>query len=98
MLDAGMHQPIDRVDPLTDVILGTRITGTTHLTGALRVQPIPCTDRALLVSVLAGTASSDTVGRNGPALIYSDGLTNIRAVKPMQLDGQGIRSLPASSQ
>jgi hypothetical protein len=97
LLSAGMSRPVDRVDPFRDVILGTRTTGSTHTRAHVDVRLIPSSNRAVLETVLTGHSTSDTVGRNGPVRIYSNGWTQISANKRLLVDEHGIEAMPASS-
>ena len=52
--------------------------------------------QALCHVILEGTTVSRTVGRNGPAVIYSRSTSRFRATKPVVFDpGNGFRTLPA---
>ena len=65
-LDTGMSRMVDDTTDVSDVILGTRITGKGKILGQVNVQLVPSTEHAHLKSTLAGRVTSDTVGRNGP--------------------------------
>jgi hypothetical protein len=47
--------------------------------------------------LMTGTAYSNTVGYNGPAVIYSTGVTGLAARKRLVLDQFGLRAYPAAS-
>jgi hypothetical protein len=97
LVDAGSSRLVDQYEPVTDLILGTRITATAHITGQVHVRLVPCDHAAMLATVMQTTAFSKSVGRNGPATIYSDGVTEIRATKRLIIDAEGIHEEPASS-
>lgn len=97
LVDLASRRPIDQYEPVTDVILGTRITANTHTTGQIRVQLVPCDHAVMLTTMMQATAASDSVGRNGPVTIYSDAATEIRASKRLRIDADGIYAEPASS-
>ncbi len=93
----GINDPINDVGPVRDVILGTQIVGTAHTVGSVRAELGEGPGAAVIRLALSGTAYSNSVGRNGPAVIYSRGATTLNGSKPLILDGQGLRSLPARS-
>lgn len=82
---AAAAEPINRVEPLRDVILGTQIRGDSHTTGHVTVAPIPSYNNALLELTSIGRIVSDNVGTNGPAVIRSTAFTNFAATKRVEL-------------
>lgn len=95
LVQVGFARDVDRVDPVRDVILGTRIRGTARTTGRVSTELFPHTERAVLDTVFKGTSASRTRGWNGPVTIYSDSRTRIHAIKRMVIDETGLRGLPA---
>ncbi len=97
LVQAGFTRNVDRVDPVRDVILGTRIRGTARTTGRLSLNLVPDTQQAVLELVLKGTSASGTRGWNGPVTIHSDSQTRIHAIKRIVIDQAGLRGVPAAS-
>jgi hypothetical protein len=97
LVGAGLARPIERTDPLIDTILGTRVRGTTHTSAHVHGRLIPSRQGAAIETVLAGIADSTSVGRNGPATIYSDSRTQLSARKRLMFDEYGIHVEPATS-
>ena len=97
MIRTGINRSVDDTSPVEDVILGTTVSGTGRTTGRLGVRLVPNDRRAVIELALRGTTHSDTVGFNGPARIYSDGVTELRGQKKLRIDGTGIEVLPATS-
>ena len=95
LLNAAAAEPIDRSDPVTDNILGTRINGTAHTSGAVSLRTVPSEERARLELISNGHSVSDNVGRNGPAVICSTGYTDYTATKLVELEYSAFRSRPA---
>jgi len=87
---AGMEREVDDVAPVTDQILGTSIRGTGRTVGRVEARLIPSTEQALICTALRATACSSTVGRNGPAVIYTQGQTEILGEKMLAIDSDGI--------
>lgn len=91
-------RPVDEVSPLHEWILGTEITGTGHTIGLLTVEVLPDRDGAArLKAVMSGTNYSKTVGHNGPAIIYSNGATQLTGTKLLRVTKDGVTSFPATS-
>ena len=97
LVAAGIEQPIDDVAPVTDVILGTNISGTGRTVGRLAVQLVPSEDKAMLETTLVGTTLTRTVGVNGPATVHTDGTTEILGTKRIVIDENGLASYPAKA-
>ena len=87
-----------KITPIQDCILGTSIQGTTHTVGQATAKLAESDRFAVIDTYLMATAYSNTVGRNGPVCIYSNGTTRIGAVKRLWIDENGLFSLPASFQ
>jgi hypothetical protein len=88
---------------VSDVVLGTPITGTGRLTGKLRMIPVPSPDKACFNAVFDGTIYCRTVGHNPQVTVHSHSITRFTASKEIVFDpGKGFYSLPtkiaASSQ
>ncbi len=60
------REQVDRIDPLTDCVLGTTIHGTSHLVGAMAAAPVGSQDEIKLVARLRGDATTEGRGYNGP--------------------------------
>src|SRR5262245_24549551 len=74
---------IDREVPVSEVILGTPVTGTARVLGEPRVELQPSEDQARFLMVISGTVHSQTTGRNGPAVIDGRSITYFTAIKPI---------------
>ncbi|MGC4006238.1 MAG: hypothetical protein QM811_25225 [Pirellulales bacterium] len=96
-LAAGMESQINEIAPITDNIMGTRIGGTTHTTANVFLTMRPNATKALFDMHLVGSVSSNTVGHNGPAIIYSRGLTSIDGHKVIEIDGDGLKQYAATA-
>jgi hypothetical protein len=94
---AGIEDPVNDVGPLTDVILGTRISGTVQTVGYVNAELGNTAQYAAIDILMTGTAYSNTVGYNGPAVIHSSAVTGLAGRKRLVLDANGLRSFPAAS-
>ena len=81
LLRAAAADPINRHDPITDVILGTRIRGRGHTTGTVSLATIPNDKMAIIKLTTDGRVVSQNVGYNGPAVIRSTGFTDFDATQ-----------------
>ena len=97
LLAAGIAGPVDRTEPVSDVILGTVIHGTGWTVGQTSVNLIPDANMGVFDAVLTAVNSSQTVGRNGPVCIYSSGRTGISSAKRFWADATGLYAYPAVS-
>jgi hypothetical protein len=96
-LAAGIEEDVDRMQPVTDVILGTQIHGTARTTGRTQVDVVPNDRSAQLDILLTGQAASNNVGYNGPVTIYSTGLTSISGRKILVMNADGLYGYGATA-
>jgi hypothetical protein len=96
-LAIGMERKVNRTEPLTDVILGTRIRGTGYTSGYVSTHLVPNPNRAVIDSLFEGTTQSRTIGRNGPATIHSAGQTVFQVRKRAYMDPDGLKTVPATA-
>lgn len=93
----GFEQPVDRITPVNDVILGTRVHGTARMTGGTTLRLVPDPNVARFHLLLAGTAVSNNVGYNRGVTICSTGVTALQACKEMWMDEAGLFSSLATA-
>ena len=89
-LSAGMIEPIDESQPVTDSILGASISGTGRTRGNVRIALVPSTDGARFEAVFEGAVETRTVGRKGPSRFGSRGVTQIVGRHRLRFDDKGI--------
>lgn len=94
---AGIAEPIDEIEPVTDVILGASVRGTGHNVGQVTAQLVPSETQARVDSVYCGTITSNTASYKGPARVSSYGVTRVETHKPILLGADGFSTLPATS-
>jgi hypothetical protein len=95
LLRAAANKPIDRRDPITDVILGTRIRGNGRTTGKVSLRTVPSDDKAIIQLDTDGRVVSQNVGRNGPAIIRTTGYTDFDAKVVVELNENRFVAYPA---
>jgi hypothetical protein len=96
-LIAAGADPVNRMEHITDNILGTRIHGDAFTTGTVEVGSIPSDGKAVLQFGSRGNVVSRNVGYNGPAVIRSTSHTNYTATKRVELSDEAFASHPASA-
>jgi hypothetical protein len=95
LLRDAAAKPINRNDPITDVILGTRIRGRGHTTGTVELATIPNDKMAVVKITTDGRVVSQNTGYNGPAVIRSTGFTDFDAIQLVEFTDTRFRALPA---
>jgi len=95
VLNGLLNKEIDHRIAVQDVVLGTRVTGWARIIGHPRVELEPSPQEARFRMVVTGTVYSQTVGRNGPAIIRGHSITRFSATKEVVFEpGKGFHSLP----
>jgi hypothetical protein len=84
-------ESMDRVDPLTDCILGTSIRGTSHLVGTLDASPVTSRDGIRLLASLRGDAVTQGRASNGPVRAHVNGHANVSGQGEILFDPNGFR-------
>ena len=97
LIEQMVDSDVDEESPFRDEILGTAITGTSHTKGKVQLTLVPEAERAVFQLNFEGSATSDTTGVNGPAIIESAGVTELRSQKRIALTADGISAEPAKT-
>ena len=87
---AGLEQAIDRTDPVNDVLLKVRISGTGHITAKVGVELVPNEEMAVVDLVTTGTILASTVGVRGPVQVYTDSNVPFQIRQRVYLRPEGI--------
>lgn len=96
-LAVGFSDRVDRVTPVSDVILGTSLRGTARFLANQSAATIPSARDARLNILLHGTVYSNNIGYNGPVTIRNSGVTSIAAAKQLIINEQGVFTAPATA-
>lgn len=97
VVEVAVGRPVDEVQPVQDCILGTAISGTGHTTGDVTVELARSNYYGAIDLVMLAATSTDTVGVNGPAKIFSTGVTKHASRKRLILNEFGLSSEPAAT-
>lgn len=93
MLEGLIDRTIDVTAPVSDVILGTPVTGVARLVGHPKVELCPSDDEAHFKVVVTGTVYSRTIGHGGQANVHGHSITHFTATKKVIYQpGEGFRS------
>ena len=89
-LSDAVERSIDRIEPVSDVILKTRITGTGRTVGHVGAELIPNDQMAEIDLVTTGTICTHTIGINGPVQLYSDSTIPFQIHQHIYLRIEGV--------
>ena len=91
-LEELFARDIDKETQVNRVVLGTRAHGTAHTTGRADVDTKPDVDDAAFYVRIYGSTTSQTIGRNGPAIIRSSSVTDWTCQKIVRFTGERFMS------
>ncbi len=90
MVSAGIGDEVTETTEVRDCILGTSLVGTASIQGRTEARLIDHPDKGNIELLLSGTVLSDNVGFNRGVKIFSQGVTQVMATKPIYIDARGI--------
>ena len=93
----AVNRPIDQDMPINEVVLGTRIRGSGHTTGNVRVDFVPSADRAAFDLVLCARNVSATRGGKGPVTVHTRGITDLDARRRIFLSEHDVSASPVQA-
>lgn len=97
LFSRSVNRPVDQSQPVDETILGTRVRGSGHTTGAVRLDFVPSPDRAAFDIVLAARNISSTRGTQGPVTVHSRGVTDLGARRRILLDEHTVTATPVDA-
>ena len=95
LVQQALQQDVQQTNPVRDCILGTRIVGTSHLSGSVSANLLPSVGAVRLEVSMAGRIVSNNTGYNGPVRLCTVGYGNVLASRIMSFSESGIRMEPA---
>lgn len=81
----AIGRPVHQTNPVSEVILGTQMTGCATIDGQLECCFVPNSHNAQLHLVMSGRVSSDNVGYNRGVRIDSRGYANVQVSRSLTL-------------
>jgi hypothetical protein len=97
LLAQAVNRPIDQVMPVDEVVLGTRVRGTGHTNGSVRLDFVPSPNRAAFDLVFDATNVATTRGSQGPVTVCSQGVTTLGARRRFFLDEYTATASPVQA-
>ncbi len=89
-LSQVVGRDIARTEPVSDVILGTSLTGTAVMTGAVSAKLIPSESDARIEINLVGKVDTKNDGVNGPVRLKSESEGTVSLSRILTVNGSGI--------
>jgi hypothetical protein len=97
LFSRSVNRPVNQSQPVDEMILGTRVRGTGHTTGTVRLDFVPSHDRAAFEIVLAARNISTTRGTQGPVTVHTNGVTELGASRRILLDEYSVMATPVTA-
>jgi hypothetical protein len=90
LVNAAVQRPIDRTEPVREIILDTPVCGIGRTLGTVRAELVPDPRRAAIDVILQATVYSRTVGTRQTILIHTCGETPLEVRRRVLADDKGI--------
>jgi hypothetical protein len=97
-LDAGVEDPIDRIDPQQKSGRGFEINAMVYTRGRTRFELVPCKERGAMILLGDGVFEMTSSSTVGPYCLDGYDWIPFQFHKPMTLDSEGLKAGPASAQ
>jgi len=97
LLGSAVNRVVDEHAPINDTVLGTRIRGTGHTQGLVRLDFVPAFEKAIVDIALDATNHSSTRGSQGPVTVHTLGTTKVDARKRITIDDEQVVGLPVEA-
>ena len=97
LLATAVNRDVDQVEPVNEVIVGTRVRGTGRTVGNVRLDFLPSTAEAAFELVFNAVNHSKTHGGRGPVTVFNDGETQLQASKRVLVDDTDITVGPTKA-
>jgi len=95
VMSAGIERSVSQSSPVSDNMMGTSITGTSHTVGNVTLELVPSIEEATFDIIFKGRATTNSTGYNGPVTIHTTGVTGIAGRKRLFFNTDGMRDVPA---
>ena len=97
LINAAVQRPVDRTEPVGEIIQDTPVCGIGRTVGAVRAELVPDPHRAAIDVILQACVYSQTVGTRNTILIHTAGTTPLEIRRRVVMDDKGIRLFAGSS-
>lgn len=95
-LEHYFERSVDQREPVRDLVLGTRIVGTSETKGDTKLTLLPSTGKLTARIDFTGTVHATSRGYNGPVVMRNVSDSTFTAHKVVEFDESGLRVSPAS--
>lgn len=95
LLNEIVDRPVDRVEPVREVILDAEVFGMGRTKGKISVQLYAKAEYALFEMVFQGQSCSSTVGYDEPIKAYSESVITFDVRKTIGIDQRGVHGYPS---
>ena len=96
-LDDYVERNVSRTKPVSDYILGTRVTGESETRGKTRLELLPGSGRLSGKISFEGTVHAKTRGYNGPVVLHQISDSTFHSSKTIALDKSGLKVTPSAT-
>src|SRR5437660_1334882 len=76
LIQTAVRRPVDRMEPFTDVIVDTPISGVARVVGGVEAELIPDPHRAAIDIVVGGRTYAKSIGTQGHVLLHTYTITS----------------------
>lgn len=90
LLNAAVGRPVDRAEPVHEIIQDTPISGIGRTVGMVRTELVPDSRRAAVDVILQANVYTQTVGARHTIRIHASGETSLEVRRRVVVDGKGI--------
>jgi hypothetical protein len=90
LINAAVQRPIDRTEPVREIIQDTPVCGIGRTLGTVRAELVPDPRRAAIDVILQACVYSQTVGTRRTILIHTCGTTPLEVRRRVIADDKGI--------
>ena len=90
LLATAINREVDQVEPVDEVIQGTRVRGTGRTVGKVHLDFVPSPSAAAFELVFGAVNHSQTHGGRGPVTVYSTSETRLDAKKLITVDDEDV--------
>lgn len=90
-LQRMIAEPFARQGTIDDVVLGSKVGGTSHTSGIGRAVLLPSEHDGEAIIQLFGTTNYNSIADAGPITVFTSGITQFASAKALRIDGSGIQ-------
>ncbi len=97
MVQTAVNRDVNRVRPVRDCILGTRIVGNASMNGFLTANLLPGVGAARVNVSMVGKIVSNNIGYNGPVRLRTAGYGDVNVSRTLTVNESGVTLEPTNA-